>query len=109
MPQAVFLNRVALIRLADSAVAAGHDIHMAMRALAMSMNPDKLFRMAAGGAARHHMRHLVLLLRLVTLSIVVPNCLTHLGPSLSFSRWRAATVPSWNVPNQASSGKSTLP
>ena len=56
MPQAVFLNSVALIRLADSAVATGHDIHMAMRALAMSMNPDKLFRLAAGGTARHHMR-----------------------------------------------------
>ena len=94
--------------LADSAVTAWHDIHVTVRALPMPMHPDKLFRPAAGGAPRHQMRRFTQSRRLMRLSPAV-NRLTHLGPSLSFSLCRAATVPSWNVPNQASSGKSTLP
>ena len=37
--------------LTNRAIAAGHDIHPAMRALSMSMHPDKLFRLAACGTA----------------------------------------------------------
>ena len=33
--------------LTNRAIAAGHDIHPAMRALSMPMHPDKLFRLAA--------------------------------------------------------------
>ena len=110
MPQAAGVTAPGSLRFTDRAVAAGHDIHMAMRALAMAMYPDKLFRLAAGRASGHDMRRLArpcpcLLIRRVP----IPTRPVHPGPSLSFSRWRAATVPSWNVPNQASSGKSTLP
>ena len=95
MPQATIVSGPASLCLADRAVAAGHDIHMAMRALAMAMYPDKLFRLAAGRASGHEMRRLAspcpcLLIRCVP----VLRCLTHLGPSLSFNRWRAATLPS---------------
>ena len=94
--------------LADRAVTAWHDIHVTVRALPMPMHPDKLFRPATGRASRHDMRRLT---RSRGLMRPVPaiHRITHLGPSLSFSLCRAATVPSWNVPNQASSGKSTLP
>lgn len=94
--------------LADRAITTGHHIHMAMRALPVTMHPDKLFGSAAGGATRHDMRRLDRLLLLVSLVPVRCQC-THPGPSLSFSLCRAAALPSWNVPNQTSSGKSTLP
>jgi len=42
-------------RITDSPVAAGHDIHMTMRALPMPVNPDKLFGRAASRTSRHHM------------------------------------------------------
>jgi hypothetical protein len=45
----------ASVGLADRAVTAWHHIHPAVRALPMPMHPDKLFRLTAGRAARHHM------------------------------------------------------
>ena len=96
------------VGLADRAVTAWHDIYVAVRALPMPMHPDKLFQPAAGGAPRQHKRRFTRLRRLMRLVPAV-NRLTHLGPSFSFSLCRAAALPSWKVPNQASSGKSTLP
>ena len=42
--------------LTNRAIAAGHDIHPAMRALSMPMHPDKLFRLAACGTAGQRRR-----------------------------------------------------
>ena len=101
-----------LLRIADRTVAAGHDIHTAMRALAMAMHPHKLFRRAAGRTSRHDMRSLTFHRGRTASSGLIRNIagfVCHLGPSLSFIRRRAAVVPSWNVPNHTSSGKSTLP
>ena len=39
--------------LTNRAIAAGHDINPAMRALSMPMHPDKLFRLATCGTAGH--------------------------------------------------------
>lgn len=115
-------SRSPSIGLADRTVTAWHDIHMAVRALPMPMHPDNLFRLAASRAARHQMRRFpglrglsrraLSLCRITHLGLIHLGLIqlgTHLGPSLSFSRCRAAALPSWNVPSQASRGKSTLP
>ena len=105
-----------LSRIADSPVAARHDIHVAVRALPVPMHPHKLFGRAAGRAARHQMGRVSLAGRRrgagVLIRVLIRGAVRrsgHRGPSLSFSRRRAAMLPSWNVPNHASSGKSTLP
>jgi len=75
---------------------------MAMRALAMTMHPDKLFELTAGRAPWHDMGRLgqarLLIWRALTLGhparLVVLDLPVHLGPSLSRNLCRAGTVPS---------------